>query len=157
MLDRSRLRAVDGKTSRGARRADGTRVHLLGVAEHGGHLLDHLEVDVKRNETSHFTELLGPLDLDGAVVTSDALHTVRANLDWLATEKNAHYIAVVEHASHCSCCLSWRVKESSLAVSDLDTQAFAASLGEVDGVELAALDLVQYGLAGRRRGGWRPG
>src|SRR5690242_3252795 len=27
---------------RGARRADGTRVHLLGVAEHGGHLLDHL-------------------------------------------------------------------------------------------------------------------
>ena len=77
--------AVDGKTSRGARRADGTRVHLLGVAEHGGHLLDHLEVDVKHNETSHFTELLEPLDLDGAVVTSDALHTVRANLDWLVS------------------------------------------------------------------------
>jgi hypothetical protein len=41
-LARGRLRAVavDGKTSRGARRADGTRVHLLGVAEHGGRLLD---------------------------------------------------------------------------------------------------------------------
>jgi predicted transposase YbfD/YdcC len=88
--------AVDGKTSRGARRADGTRVHLLGVAEHGGHLLDHLEVDVKHNETSHFTELLGPLDLAGAVVTFDALHTVRANLDWLVREKKAHYIAVVK-------------------------------------------------------------
>ena len=97
-LARGRLRAVavDGKTSRGARRADGTRVHLLGVAEHGGHLLDHLEVGVKHNETSHFTELLDPLDLDGAVVTSDALHTVRANLDWLVTDKNAHYIAVVK-------------------------------------------------------------
>ena len=82
--DRLRAVAVDGKTSRGARRADGTRVHLLGVAEHGGRLLDHLEVDVKHNETSHFTELLEPLDLDGAVVTFDALHTVRANLDWLA-------------------------------------------------------------------------
>ena len=70
--------AVDGKTSRGARRADGTRVHLLGAAEHGGHLLDHLEVDVKHNETSHFTGLLEPLDLDGAVVTFDALHTVIA-------------------------------------------------------------------------------
>src|ERR1019366_2170378 len=59
-LARDRLRpgAVDGKTSRGARRADGTRVHLLGVAEHGGRLLDHLEVDVKHNETSHFTPLL---------------------------------------------------------------------------------------------------
>ena len=82
--DRLRAVAVDGKTSRGARRADGTRVHLLGVAEHGGRLLDHLEVDVKHNETSHFTALLEPLDLAGAVVTFDALHTVRANLDWLA-------------------------------------------------------------------------
>ena len=88
--------AVDGKTSRGARRGDGTRVHLLGAAEHGGRLLDHLEIDVKHNETSHFTELLAPLDLAGAVVTSDALHTVRANLHWLATEKKAHYIAVVK-------------------------------------------------------------
>src|SRR5450755_2365649 len=97
-LARGRLRAVavDGKTSRGARRADGTRVHLLGVAEHGGRLLDHLEVDVKHNETSHFTELLEPVDLDGAVVTFDALHTVRANLDWLVTDKKAHYIAIVK-------------------------------------------------------------
>src|SRR5580704_13601052 len=97
-LARGRLRAVavDGKTSRGARRADGTRVHLLGVAEHGGHLLDHLEVDAKHNETSNFTALLEPLDLADAVVTTDALHTVRANLDWLVTGKKAHYIAIVK-------------------------------------------------------------
>jgi predicted transposase YbfD/YdcC len=97
-LARGRLRAVavDGKTSRGARRADGTRVHLLGVAEHGGRLLDHLEIDIKHNETSHVTALLQPLDLAGAVVTSDALHTVRANLDWLVTEKKAQYIAIVK-------------------------------------------------------------
>ena len=97
-LARGRLRAVavDGKTSRGARRGDGTRVHLPGAAEHGGRLLDHVEVDVKHNETSHFTELLGPLDLNGTVVTSDALHTVRANLDWLVSQKNAQYIAVVK-------------------------------------------------------------
>ena len=94
--DRLRAVAVDGKTSRGARRADGTRVHLLGAAEHGGRLLDHLEVGVKHNETSHFTELLGPLDLDGAVVTSDALHTVRANLNWLVKDKKAHFIAIVK-------------------------------------------------------------
>jgi hypothetical protein len=52
-LARGRLRAVavDGKTSRRARRADGTRVHLLGIAEHGGHPLDQLEVDVNHNET----------------------------------------------------------------------------------------------------------
>ena len=97
-LARGGLRAVavDGKTSRGARRGDGTRVHLLGAAEHGGRLLDHLEIDVKHNETSHFAELLEPLDLAGAVVTFDALHTVRANLEWLAGEKKAQYIAVVK-------------------------------------------------------------
>ena len=97
-LARGRLRAVavDGKTCRGARRADGTRVHLLGVAGHGGHLLDHLEVGVKHNETSHLTELLEPLDLAGAVVTFDALHTVRANLTWLVKDKKAHYIAIVK-------------------------------------------------------------
>ena len=97
-LARGGLRAVavDGKTSRGARRGDGTRVHLLGVAEHGGRLLDHLEVDVKHNETSHFTGLLQPLDLAGTVVTFDALHTVRANLNWLAREKKGRYIAVVK-------------------------------------------------------------
>jgi predicted transposase YbfD/YdcC len=98
-LAHGRLRAVavDGKTSRGARRGDGTRVHLPGVAEHGGRLLDHLEVGVKHNETSHFSELLEPLDLAGAVVTFDALHTVRANLDWLAGEKKGHYIAVAKN------------------------------------------------------------
>jgi predicted transposase YbfD/YdcC len=94
--DRLPAVAVDGKTSRGARRADGTRVHLLGAAEHGGPLLDHLEAGVKHNETSHFTALLEPLDLAGAVVTFDALHTVRANLTWLADQKKAHYIAVVK-------------------------------------------------------------
>jgi hypothetical protein len=57
------------------------------VAEHGGYLLDHLEVDVKHNETSHLTELLELLDLGGAVATFDALHTVRANLNRLAWEK----------------------------------------------------------------------
>ena len=99
--DRLPAVAVDGKTCRGARRADGTRVHLLGAAEHGGHLLDHLEVDAKHNETSHFTALLEPLDLDGVVVTFDALHTVRANLNWLAREKQARYIAVVIILSFC--------------------------------------------------------
>jgi hypothetical protein len=39
--------AVDGKTCRGARRPDGTRVRLLGVAKKGAHLLDHQEVDAK--------------------------------------------------------------------------------------------------------------
>ena len=105
-------------------------------------------MDGKTNEITVFTALLAQAgDLDGVLVIADALHAQREHATWLH-ERGAHYLVTVEHASHCSCCLSWRVKQSSLAVSDLDTQAFAASLGEVDGVELAALDLVQHGLAG---------
>jgi predicted transposase YbfD/YdcC len=89
--------AVDGKTSRGARRADGTRVHLLGVVDHaGGHLIDQVEVDVKSNETTAFGPLLAGLDLAGVTVTFDAMHSVRANLDWLVTVKQAHYLAVIK-------------------------------------------------------------
>jgi DDE_Tnp_1-associated len=71
--------AVDGKTSRGARRGDGSRVHLLGAAEHGGRWVDQVEVDAKHNETSHFTDLLCGLDLTGQVVTFDALCRSRHN------------------------------------------------------------------------------
>jgi hypothetical protein len=66
---RLRAVAIDGKTSRGARRGDGTRVHLLGVAGDDGHFIDQVEVDVKSNETTSFTPLLDPLDLTGAVTT----------------------------------------------------------------------------------------
>ena len=89
--------AVDGKTSRGARRADGSRVHLLGVVDHdGGHLIDQVEVDVKSNETTAFQPLLVGLDLAGVTVTFDAMHSVRANLDWLVTTMGGHYLAVIK-------------------------------------------------------------
>jgi predicted transposase YbfD/YdcC len=97
-LARKRIRAVavDGKTSRGARRADGTRVHLLGIVEHGGRLLDHLQVDAKHSEVTHFTDLLTGLDLTGHSIIFNALHTVRENLNWLVTTENAHYVEVIK-------------------------------------------------------------
>lgn len=90
-----RAYALDGKTSRGARRPGGGLVHLLGVAAHGeGRLVGQREVDAKSNETTAFRALLAPLELTGAFVSFDALHTVRSNLAWLVTRKNAHYFAV---------------------------------------------------------------
>ena len=87
---------MDGKTSRGARRADGTRVHLLGVAEHGGRLLDHLEVDVKHNETSHFTDAPGT---PGPGRRRGDLRRPAhgpGEPELAGKEKKAHYIAVVK-------------------------------------------------------------
>ena len=44
------------------------------------------------------------------------------------------------------------VEQSSLVGFDLDTQAFAASAVDVDGLQFAALDLVQHGLSGDAEG-----
>jgi hypothetical protein len=87
--DQSRPVAVDGKTALGARHSDATRVHLLGVAWAWQPPPGSSRADVNHNETSHFTELLGMVDVADAVVTFGAPHTVRANLDWLVTDKKA--------------------------------------------------------------------
>ena len=105
----ARIRGIslDGKSTRAARRADGRRIHHLGVVEHvSGRMLGNVQVDAKHNEVSHFQEILAGMDLkptagpggDEAVtvVTFDALHTVRANLEWLVTEQKVHYAAVIK-------------------------------------------------------------
>ena len=143
--------AVDGKERKLAKAGGNRKVHLLAAVTHIPGLViaqDRVAKAGKANEVTHFRPLLEPLPLDGVLVTSDAMQATRDNALFLRKSKDAHYLWPVEHASHCSCCWSWRVKESSLAVSGLDTEPFAASAGEVDGVELAALDLVQHGLAG---------
>ncbi len=148
--------ACDGKEVRGAVRPDGTSLFLLSAAA-GGSVIAEREIPAKTNEIPEIGPMLLALNtrfpLAGRVLTADALHTQRALATLICESLGAHYVFTVEHASHCSCCWSWRVKESSLAVSGLDTESFAASLGEVDGVELAALDLVQHGLAGDAEAG----
>ncbi len=71
--------AVDGKTLRGAVDADGRQVHLLAALAHGsGTVLAQRRVDAKSNEITGFRPLLEGVDLEGKVVTADALHTDRA-------------------------------------------------------------------------------
>jgi len=45
------------------------------------------------------------------------------------------------------------VEQSSLIMSDLDTEALALPAVDEDGGELTAVDLVQHGLAGDAEGG----
>jgi len=146
--------AIDGKTVRGAKNKDGKAPHLVAALAHGiGAVLGQVAVDEKSNEIPAVRDLLKAFaSLASAVITIDAMHTQHDTAQ-VILGRGADYVMTVEHASHCSCCWSWRVKESSLAVSGLDTEPFAASLGEVDGGEFAALDLVQHGLAGDAEAG----
>ena len=49
-------------------------------------------------------------------------------------------------------CSLWALEEAVWRGGDLDAQAFPASGAGQDGVQLAALDLLQYGLAGGAEG-----
>jgi predicted transposase YbfD/YdcC len=87
---------VDGKTVRGARRADGTQVHLLAAMTGTGLVTAQREVDGKNNEITVFRPMLAGLDLADTVVTFDALHSQTAHARFLVEDKNAHYIAVIK-------------------------------------------------------------
>ncbi|HEV2346029.1 MAG TPA: ISAs1 family transposase [Actinocrinis sp.] len=96
---RRRLRAVavDGKSLRGATKADGHRSHLLATVDHAdGLTLAQLNVGEKTNEITCFTPLLDSIaDLTGVVVTGDALHTQRAHATYLL-RRDAHYIVIAK-------------------------------------------------------------
>jgi predicted transposase YbfD/YdcC len=73
--------AVDGKTVRGARRPDGSQVHLLSALDTStGIVLAQVTVNAKSNEIPAFAPLLDAVErllgsLHGLIFVADALHT----------------------------------------------------------------------------------
>ncbi len=89
--------AIDGKTARGARRKDNTKVHLLSAVLHSsGITIAQVEVDSKSNEIPAARSLLAPLPLEGKLVTADALHTQHELARLLVEEKHADYCFTVK-------------------------------------------------------------
>jgi predicted transposase YbfD/YdcC len=97
-IDEQRLiLALDGKSMRGAVDEQGRAVHLFAAMVHGeAAVIAQQQVDTKTNEISAFRSLLADLDLKGALVTADAMHTHRANAAWLVETKQAHYLLQVK-------------------------------------------------------------
>jgi hypothetical protein len=96
---RQRAVAVDGKTLRGAHGAgaDGRRVHLLACMDHTSRtVLAQRQVGGAPEEVPAFQPLLDGLDLAGAVVTADALHTHPDAAEFLVAGKQAHYLFTVK-------------------------------------------------------------
>jgi len=89
--------ALDGKTLRGARGPEGQAVHLLSAVLHGqGLVVAQREVSDKSNEIPEAPALLAPLDLEGTVVTADALHTQKALARFVVEVKKADYVFTVK-------------------------------------------------------------
>jgi len=82
---------------RGSRRSDGRGVHLFSAMLHGvGVVLGQTEVDELSNEISAFIPLVESLDLAGALVTADAIHTQREHARYLVEDKSADYLFQVK-------------------------------------------------------------
>ncbi|MFD4985921.1 ISAs1 family transposase [Streptomyces sp. NPDC058374] len=88
--------AVDGKTVRGACGGDASAPHLVAASAHGsGAVFGQVAVGEKSNEIPAARDLLEALELDGAVVRMDALHTQHATAA-LVTEADADYVLAVK-------------------------------------------------------------
>lgn len=101
---RRRVLAVDGKTLRGSRRADGDGAEVAGryllavIDQHSRVVLGQVAVHGKASEINRFTPLLDTLtslDLAGVVITADALHTQRDHVTDLVG-RGAHWVLTVK-------------------------------------------------------------
>jgi predicted transposase YbfD/YdcC len=88
--------AIDGKSARGARGPDGRPVHLLAAFDQAsGVVMGQTVVDGKTNEITAFAPLLDRVDITGAIITADALHTQHRHADYLRG-RGAHYVLTVK-------------------------------------------------------------
>lgn len=93
--------AVDGKTMRAARRADGTQVHLLSALDTStGLVLAQVTVDAKSNEIPAFTPLLDALEqvlgtLKDILFIADAMHTQTGHANEIA-KRGAHLMIPIK-------------------------------------------------------------
>jgi predicted transposase YbfD/YdcC len=89
--------AIDGKTLRGARRADGSQVHLLSALDTcTGIVLAQVTVNAKSNEIPAFAPLLDAVErllgsLQDLVFVADALHTQVGHANEIAA-RGAHLL-----------------------------------------------------------------
>jgi hypothetical protein len=89
--------ALDGKTLRGSRDGEEEAWHLLSAVTHEGAVVVAQErVEGKTNEIKVAKPLVEDLNLEGATVTADAMHTQKEFARYLVEEKGAEYVFVAK-------------------------------------------------------------
>ncbi len=97
--DRPEAIAVDGKTVRSTRpdETHDNKLSLFAALAHGKAVVQNqVQIADKSNEIPALPELLAPLDLDGTVVTADALNTQRESARHIVQDKSGHYLFTVK-------------------------------------------------------------
>jgi len=111
--------SVDGKTLRGSFDKDGKPIHLLSaLLQHEKIVLAQKRVPDKENEITGFPKLLAPMDIEGTLITSDAMQCQVANSVFIVREKKADFL--------------WTVKENQPTLLDLVTKTCADESRPID-------------------------
>jgi hypothetical protein len=87
---------VDGKSVRGSRTRQHQAVHLLAAMTPTGQVAAQIRVADKTSEIPALTDILAGLDIEGSVVSADALHTQTKTAKHLVDEHKAHYMLTVK-------------------------------------------------------------
>jgi hypothetical protein len=91
-----RVVAIDGKTVRGAKNGPKGAPRLVVATTHdSGLVVGQVQVGAKTNETPAARDLLALFDLEGVVVTLDAMHT-QTETAWLITALGGDYVLTVK-------------------------------------------------------------
>ena len=89
--------AIDGKTLRGSGDQEKKPVHLLAAITHArGVVVAQRSVGEKTNEITAVKPLLENLDIEGATVTADAMHTQKGFAKFIVEEKKADYVLIAK-------------------------------------------------------------
>lgn len=89
--------ALDGKTLRGSKSKGTKPVHLVAALLHEeGVVIGQTAVSEKSNEITAVKPLLDPLNLEGMVVTADAMHAQVEHARYIIEEKKADYLFTVK-------------------------------------------------------------
>ena len=97
--DRPEAIAVDGKTMRSTRpdETHDNKLNLFAALAHDKAVVQNqVGIADKSNEIPALPELLAPLELDGTVVTADALNTQRESARHIVQDKGGHYVFTVK-------------------------------------------------------------
>jgi len=97
--ERLKALALDGKVVRSTRPDEkyDHKLNLFSALSHSQALVyNQVAVEDKSNEIPAVKTLLDPLDIDGVLVTADALHTQRETAQYIVQEKGAQYLFTVK-------------------------------------------------------------
>ena len=97
--DRPAAIAVDGKVVRSTRpdETHDNKLNLFAALAHDKAVVQNqVAIDDKSNEIPALPDLLAPLDIDGVVVTADALNTQRESARHIVQDKGGHFLFTVK-------------------------------------------------------------